>query len=110
MKNKEYRQSWVVFQPHTYSRTVSLLDEFAEAIMNFDHIIVLDIYAAREQNTYNISSKDLVNKINSLGKSAIYMPDFDEVVSYLKQNVKENDIVLTLGAGTVTTIGPMLLK
>ena len=110
IKNKEYNETWVVFQPHTYSRTVSLLDEFAEAIMNFDHIIVLDIYAAREQNTYNISSKDLVNKINSLGKSAIYMPDFDEVVSYLKQNVKENDIVLTLGAGTVTTIGPMLLK
>lgn len=110
IKNKKYNETWVVFQPHTYSRTVSLLDEFAEAIMNFDHIIVLDIYAAREQNTYNISSKDLVNKINSLGKSAIYMPDFDEVVSYLKQNVKENDIVLTLGAGTVTTIGPMLLK
>ena len=110
IKNKEYNETWVVFQPHTYSRTVSLLDEFAEAIMNFDHIIVLDIYAAREQNTYNISSKDLVNKINSLGKSAIYLPDFDEVVSYLKQNVKENDIVLTLGAGTVTTIGPMLLK
>lgn len=110
IKNKEYNETWVIFQPHTYSRTVSLLDEFAEAIMNFDHIIVLDIYAAREQNTYNISSKDLVNKINSLGKSAIYMPDFDEVVSYLKQNVKENDIVLTLGAGTVTTIGPMLLK
>ena len=110
IKNKEYNETWVVLQPHTYSRTVSLLDEFAEAIMNFDHIIVLDIYAAREQNTYNISSKDLVNKINSLGKSAIYMPDFNEVVSYLKQNVKENDIVLTLGAGTVTTIGPMLLK
>ena len=110
IKNKEYNETWVVFQPHTYSRTVSLLDEFAEAVMNFDHIIVLDIYAAREQNTYNISSKDLVDKINSFGKSAIYMPDFDEVVSYLKQNVKENDIVLTLGAGTVTTIGPMLLK
>ena len=110
IKNKEYNETWVVFQPHTYSRTVSLLDEFAEAVMNFDHIIVLDIYAAREQNTYNISSKDLVDKINYFGKSAIYMPDFDEVVSYLKQNVKENDIVLTLGAGTVTTIGPMLLK
>ena len=78
--------------------------------MNFDNIIVLDIYAAREANTYNISSKDLVDKIVSLGKNAKYIPDFNECVSLLKDNVKENDIVLTLGAGTVTQIGPMLLN
>jgi len=74
-----------------------------------DPVIVLDIYAAREINTYNISSKDLVDKIISLGKDAKYIPDFYECVSFLKENVKENDIILTLGAGTVTQIGPMLL-
>ena len=110
IKNKKYNETWVVFQPHTYSRTKSLLNDFAEAILGFDNIIVLDIYAAREKNTFNISSKDLVEKINSLGKQAIYMPDFEEVVTFLKSNVKDNDIILTLGAGTVTEIGPMLLK
>ena len=100
----------MVFQPHTYSRTKNLLDDFANALLNFDNVIVLDIYAARETNTYNISSKDLVDRIISLGKDAKYIPNFDECVSYLKANVKENDIVLTLGAGTVTQIGPMLLK
>lgn len=110
VKNKTYNESWVVFQPHTYSRTKLLLDDFAEAVSNFDNIIILDIYAARETNTFDISSKDLVNKINSNGKKAIYIPNFDEVVSYLKSNVKEDDIIITLGAGTVTQIGPMLLK
>ena len=108
--DKKHNKSWVVFQPHTYSRTKNLLDDFAHALLNFDNIIVLDIYAAREKNTYNISSKDLVDKIHSLGKDAKYIPDFDECVKYLKNNVKENDIILTLGAGTVTEIGPMLLE
>lgn len=110
LMNKKYNESWVVFQPHTYSRTKTLLEDFAKALLNFDNIIVLDIYAAREKNTYNISSKDLVDKIISLGKDAKYIPDFYKCVSYIKENVKENDIIMTLGAGTVTQIGPMLLK
>ena len=108
--NKKFNESWVVFQPHTYSRTKNHLNEFAESISKFDNIILLDIYAAREQNTYDISTQDLANKIESLGKKVLYMPDFDDVVSHLKSNVKENDIIITLGAGTVTKIGPMLLK
>lgn len=110
VKNKTYNESWVIFQPHTYSRTKLLLNDFADAVSNFDNIIILDIYAAREKNTFDISSKDLVDKINSNGKKAIYMPDFNEVVSYVKEHVKEDDIIITLGAGTVTKIGPMLLK
>ena len=109
LMNKKYDKSWVVFQPHTYSRTKNLLDDFAKALLNFDNIIVMDIYAAREKNTYNITSEDLANKIISLGKDAKYIPDFDECVKYLKDNVKEGDIVMTLGAGTVTKIGPMLV-
>ena len=57
-----------------------------------------------------ISYDDLVNKINSLGKEAKYIPDFDECVSYIKNNIEQNDIVMTLGAGTVTKIGPMLIS
>ena len=71
--------------------------------------LLLDIYAAREKNTYGVSSNDLVNKINSLGKTAKYIPDFNECSSYVKSHVNDNDIVITLGAGTVTKIGPMLV-
>ena len=109
LKQKKYNKSWVIFQPHTYSRTKNLLLDFAYALINFDNIIVTDIYAARETNTYNISSKDLVDKIVDLGYKALYMPDFNEIVKYVKQNAKPGDIVLTLGAGTVTNIGPMLV-
>ena len=86
------------------------MDDFAKALLNFDNIIVLDIYAAREKNVYGISSKDLVDKICSLGKDALYIPDFNECVDYLKNNVEENDIIITQGAGTVTEIGPLLLE
>ncbi len=110
LSNKKYNKSWVVFQPHTYSRTKKLLDDFANALLNFDNILVLDIYAARESNTYGISSQDLVNKINELGKNALYMPSFDKCVDFLKKNVKENDVIITLGAGTVTEIGPLLIQ
>lgn len=109
LMNKKYNKSWVVFQPHTYSRTKNLLDDFAKALLNFDNIIVLDIYAAREKNVYGISSKDLIDKIKSLGKDANYIPNFENCVTYLKNNIEPDDIIMTLGAGTVTKIGPMLI-
>ena len=110
LKQKQYRQSWVVFQPHTYSRTKTLLNDFAKALLDFDNVIVTDIYAAREDNIYNVSSQDLVNKLHSYGKKCLYISNFDEIVKYLKEHTVENDIVLTLGAGTVTPIGPMLVE
>ena len=110
LKQKKYNKSWVIFQPHTYSRTKNLLDDFANALLNFDNIIVTDIYAARENNTYNVSSMDLVEKIKSLGHDVMYISDFDDIVKYVKENAKPSDIVLTLGAGTVTNIGPMLIN
>ena len=110
LKNKKYNESWVVFQPHTYSRTFNLLDDFANALLSFDNIIVTDIYAARENNTYNISSKDLADAIIRLGKDAKYIPSLEDCASYLKEHVKKDDIVLTLGAGTVTNIGPMIVE
>lgn len=109
LKNKEYNKSWVIFQPHTYSRTKNLLDDFANALINFDNIIVLDIYAAREKNTYGITSEDLVNRIKCIGKDSKYIPDFNDCVKYVKDNIQKDDILITLGAGTVTQIGPMLI-
>ncbi len=110
IKDKDFNESWVIFQPHTFSRTKNHLDDFAKSLLTFDHIIVTDIYAAREQNTFNISSIDLVNKIRSYGKEALYMKDFDEIAYYIKKHARSNDLVLTLGAGTVTEIGPKIIK
>ena len=110
LKQKQYRQSWVIFQPHTYSRTKNLLGDFARSLLSFDNIIVTDIYAAREDNTFNISSKDLIKEIEKLGKKAIYISDFPDIVTYIRERAMPNDIVLTLGAGTVTNIGPMILE
>ena len=110
IKNKKYKKSWVIFQPHTYSRTKEHLDEFAKVLCEFDNIIVTDIYAAREKNTIGIASSDLVNKIKELGRDAKYISDFKEIVSYVKDNAEDGDIVVTLGAGTVTDIGQMFFE
>lgn len=110
LKKKTYNHSWVVFQPHTYSRTKNLLDDFADSLTYFDNIIVTDIYAARETNTYGISSQDLVDKIKALGRKAIYIPEFNDIIDYLKDHTEKDDIILTLGAGTITNLGSMLLK
>lgn len=112
MKNKKYNRSWVIFQPHTYSRTKALLTDFASVLSQFDNIVITDIYAAREKNTYNISSQDLVNliNVNRVGKQAIYISDFNEISKYIRDRVMPNDIVLTIGAGTVTNIGPMIVE
>ncbi len=110
MKKKQYNHSWVVFQPHTYSRTKNLLDDFAQCLTNFDNIIITDIYAARETDTLGISSQDIVDKIDELGRKAYYISDFDDIIEFLKRNVKPDDIIITQGAGTVTKIGHKLVK
>ncbi len=88
VKNKKYNESWVIFQPHTYSRTKEHLKKFAEALCDFDNIIITDIYAAREKNTFEISSENLVEEIIKLGKDAQYISDFEMIVKYIKENVK----------------------
>lgn len=110
IKNKKFNKTWVIFQPHTYSRTKNLLTDFAKALKGFDNIIITDIYAAREINTFDVSSLDLVKEINKLGKEAIYIKDFEEIKEYLKNNIDKDDIVLTLGAGTILEIGYSLIK
>ena len=104
IKNKKYNESWVVFEAHTYSRLKEHLQDFALALQHFDHIIMIDIYAAREVNTFGISEQDLINELKNLGKEAIHISNHDDVISYLKDNVKDRDIILTLGAGNVTKI------
>lgn len=111
MRNKKYNQSWIIFQPHTYSRTLFLLDDFAKALSLFDNVIVTDIYAARENNTFGITSETLVDKLNSVySKNAIYISDFNNIARYIKQNCNSNDIVLTVGAGTIEKVGKLICQ
>ena len=104
-----HNELWVVFQPHTYPRTKALLNEFAEALKGFDHVILVDIYAAREPDTGLVSSKDLMEKIKEYGTDVRYFSTFDAVENYLLKNCKKNDLLITMGAGDVYLIGESLL-
>jgi UDP-N-acetylmuramate--alanine ligase len=96
---------WVVFQPHTYSRTYTLFDEFASCFKDADSVILTSIYAAREKDTGLVSSKILCEAINKVKDNCIYIETFEDIEKYLKDNVKPNDIVLTVGAGSITKLG-----
>ncbi len=109
-QNTPHNEIWCVFQPHTYTRTYALLDKFAESLSVCDHVILADIYAAREKDTGKVSSKDLADKINSLGGNAEYIGDFLSIENFLQKNCKKNDLLITMGAGNVDFIGESLLK
>ena len=100
---------WCVFQPHTYTRTKALLDEFVEALSHADKIVLADIYAARETDTLGISSDDIRKKLEALGKEAYYFPTFDEIENFLLEHCIPGDLLITMGAGDVVKIGENLL-
>jgi UDP-N-acetylmuramate--alanine ligase len=106
----KYHKLWCVFQPHTYTRTKALFDEFSEAFDNVDYIIIADIYAAREENTIGIYAEDLVEKIKKRGKNAMYLGDFLNIAKYLKKNVSEGDLLITMGAGDAYMVGEALVS
>jgi UDP-N-acetylmuramate--alanine ligase len=101
---------WCVFQPHTYTRAYKLKDEFAKSFSDCEHVILSDIYAAREKDTGLIHSIDLAEAVAEESNNAIYIKGFDAIAKYLRQNVKEGDIVLTMGAGDIFKIGEMLAE
>ncbi len=101
-----YKRVICVFQPHTYSRTYSLLDGFAKALSLCDKVFLTDIYPARETNIYNISSKDLADKI----PGCEYYDSFDKVRDALLSYIKDGDLVLTMGAGEAYRITEEILK
>ena len=100
---------WCVFQPHTYSRTKALLKDFAKALSLADHVVLTDIYAARETDTLGISSKNLQEEIQALGKPCDYFSTFDEVENFLLENCTQDELLITMGAGDVHKIGESLL-
>lgn len=106
----KYNKSWVVFEPHTFSRAYEHRKEFCEVVSKFDNVIVIDIYAAREVNTFGISSQDLVEDMKKLNDNVWFISDFEEIKTFLSDKVSEGDIVLTLGAGNVTKLGDLLVN
>ncbi len=99
-----------VFQPHTYSRTKTLLNSFIDCFTNCDIAIITDIYAAREIDDGTISSKILVDEINKKHPNkAIYISNFEDIQKYIENNTNDNDIVLTIGAGTITNLSKYLI-
>ena len=108
-KNTPHNELWVVFQPHTYTRTHALFEEFADALKGFDHVLVVDIYAAREKDTGLVHAKDLANRIKEYGTDTHYFATFDAAENFLLKNCKKNDLLITMGAGDVYLIGEELL-
>lgn len=101
---------WCVFQPHTYTRTKAFFHEFAEALSHADHLVLADIYAARETDTLGISSADLAEEAAKLGTDSHYFPSFAEIESFLKENCRPGDLLITMGAGDIVTVGEDLIR
>ena len=102
LKSIQKNKLYIIYQPHTYTRTKALFNDFVEVLKDIDDLILIDIYAAREKNIYNISSKDLVDAINlKYNKKSKYLATFEEAVEHILKNAKEGDIVVSMGAGDV---------
>ena len=96
----------VAFQPHTYSRTLALFEDFVRELSKPDVLVLAEIYAARERNTSGISSQDLVKRI----PGAIYCETLPQVTDYLRNTIQPGDLVITIGAGDIFRAGEALLK
>lgn len=108
-RNYPHKHLWCVFQPHTYTRTKALMNEFAEALSLAENIILAEIYPARETDNLGISSQTLAQEIEKLGKTCHYFSSFDEIETFLLENCSTGDLLITMGAGDVVNIGNHLL-
>ncbi|MDP3726468.1 MAG: UDP-N-acetylmuramate--L-alanine ligase [bacterium] len=99
----------VVFQPHLYSRTKLLLNEFAKSFHDADEVIILPIYAAREDGYEGINSEILTQEIKKNNKNTYFFDNFEKIITYLKKYTKTGDLILTMGAGDIYKVGESLL-
>ena len=101
-----YKQVWAVFQPHTYSRTYNLLDDFATALSIPDHLVMTEILAVRETNTYNIHTSDLAAKV----PGSVWFQSFEEIADYVMEHAGPGDLILTLGGGDIYKCANLIVK
>ncbi len=109
-RNYPHRDIWCIFQPHTYTRTKALFPEFVDALSSTGHIILADIYAARETDTLGISSKDIADALTGKGCDAYYFSSFEEIEDFCMERCQKGDLLITMGAGDVVNIGEALLN
>ena len=105
-ENLGYKRRIVVFQPHTYSRTKALFDDFVQQLRRPDVTILAEIYAAREKNTIGITSKDIAQEI----PNSMYFDSFDEIIKTLRWTAAPGDLILTVGAGDIYKVGERLIE
>lgn len=105
-----HRELWCVFQPHTYTRTKALFQEFVDALSAAQHVVLADIYAARETDNLGISSGQIADALKARGCDAYYFPSFEKIESFFLEKCKEGDMLITMGAGDVVNIGEDLLR
>ncbi|HEY0964258.1 MAG TPA: UDP-N-acetylmuramate--L-alanine ligase, partial [Candidatus Paceibacterota bacterium] len=98
-----------IFEPHTFSRTASLFEEFARAFAYADEVIVMPIYAAREDNVSGVSSRELAVKSLEYNPNVSFVPTYEEAFEKLSTSVGPNDVIVVLGAGTITTFAERLV-
>ena len=96
---------FILFQPHTYTRTKALLTDFAEVLKKAENLIVTEIYASREKDTLGISSKNLTELI----PGSVYVENLEKAEEFLRNNLTENDLFITVGAGDVFKVGERLI-
>ena len=101
-----FNHVWAVFQPHTFSRTALLMDDFAKALKIPDTAIISAILPVRETNTYNVYNTDLGKKV----PGSVCLETFDEITDYIVKNAKEGDLVLTMGGGNVYMCANQIVK
>ena len=99
----------LVFQPHTYSRTKAFLEDFANVLSLADLVVLADIYAAREKNTYGISSMDIKSLLDKKEVNCFYFPTFEEIETFLSENCMDGDLLITMGAGDIVNVGEHFL-
>ncbi|ATD53863.1 UDP-N-acetylmuramate--L-alanine ligase [Clostridium chauvoei] len=105
-----HKKIYTIFQPHTYTRTKTLFNEFTESFFETDELLLMDIYAAREKDTGLVSSDELGNALRSKGVNCKNVHSHNEAFEYIKNNVSKDDLVLTVGAGDVVKVAELLLK
>lgn len=110
LKKSTLQKLWCVFQPHTYSRTKLLLEQFSESFYEADKVIIADIYASREKDTGIIHSRKLVNSLKEKNVDAIYLKSFEEIKNYLFDNMEDGDVLVTMGAGNIYKLGELMLE
>lgn len=108
-QNYPHKKLYCVFQPHTFSRTISLFNEFSNAFNGVTKLILADIYAAREKNSGEINSGMLSDAVYKNGVDSIYINSSEKILEFLKNHMKEGDLLITMGAGDVYKIGEAFL-